>query len=549
MINLVLGSLPKPFHWLLYLFKPRWWVAVLLYLRPFFWNRFFNRRLKKDKDREVYKPPEYYANLVTLLDDHDFKQLTLVEQMQKLINKGFINAKMSQNNAIDFFWCHAALAEKHTDLCYLVSVHFNLYAGSVLRLGTERHQKHLISADQGDVGCFGLTEKAYGVLSGLFVGTTLEHDPDKKEYIIHTPEPRFAKNWITNGGHYATKMVLFAKEGDHVRALLIPLRPEAGADCYPGISCEKILDRSMLKQVDNGVFTFDHYRVPDTCLLDAPMDPNRNHFQQLANQLLSGRLCIASAGLHIGRDLLQKSVAYMKQRSNQDDGTTIYDHAAIRSKFEAQTAVGVVMQDLLTWTQHYFSASTSRTERDLVEAICATKAFNTLWLQRVALLSQNHCGAFGLTQQMGSVLNNAQAHILVEGDSYVMLQKVAKDTLKSWQKSGVMGYLKKAVAIVRAPYLRRFFLMREFVLVMALAYRLPKDNVIEAWIKKHEELVYALAWARVDNIILSKYEKKGDRFEELFCCQRIVENLPDFTRFTNFDKNDLKFVVGKLQES
>ena len=42
-------------------------------------------------------------------------------------------------------------------------VHFNLFGGTVLKLGTERHHKVLLEGidNLNDVGCFGLTELGY----------------------------------------------------------------------------------------------------------------------------------------------------------------------------------------------------------------------------------------------------------------------------------------------------------------------------------------------------------------------------------------------------
>ena len=214
---------------------------------------------------------------------------------------------------LKFFWFHATLAQVDINLCYLASVHFNLYAGSILRLGTSKHQKYLQGANQGDIGCFALTEKAYGGLSGLMVGTRAIYDDATQEYILHTPETKFAKNWITNGGQYATHGVVFALLKEKVRVFVIPLRQKLGDKYYPGIICQKIQDRSLLTKVDNAVISFKNYHINKDCLLDAPMDNNRNYFQQLANQLLSGRLCMASAAVHLARNLLEKDYIAFKK--------------------------------------------------------------------------------------------------------------------------------------------------------------------------------------------------------------------------------------------
>ena len=45
-----------------------------------------------------------------------------------------------------------------------MTVQFNLFGGTVLKLGTERHHKKLLAGIDNlqDVGCFGLTELGFG---------------------------------------------------------------------------------------------------------------------------------------------------------------------------------------------------------------------------------------------------------------------------------------------------------------------------------------------------------------------------------------------------
>ena len=48
-------------------------------------------------------------------------------------------------------------------MCTRMTVQFNLFGGTVLRLGTERHHHLLDGIDNlEEVGCFGLTELGYG---------------------------------------------------------------------------------------------------------------------------------------------------------------------------------------------------------------------------------------------------------------------------------------------------------------------------------------------------------------------------------------------------
>lgn len=48
-------------------------------------------------------------------------------------------------------------------MCTKMTVQFNLFGGTLITLGTERHRKHLEAIDDlSTVGCFALTELGYG---------------------------------------------------------------------------------------------------------------------------------------------------------------------------------------------------------------------------------------------------------------------------------------------------------------------------------------------------------------------------------------------------
>lgn len=135
-----------------------------------------------------------------------------------------------------------------------MTVQFNLFGGTVARLGTAIHHDAGGAPGAGafldaidscrEVGCFALTEAAYGnnavemETTATFVG-----GPGRQPgWVIHTPRPAAAKLWITNGACHAGWAVVFAqletggrREGVH--AFLVRIRDESGR-VLRGVSIE-----------------------------------------------------------------------------------------------------------------------------------------------------------------------------------------------------------------------------------------------------------------------------------------------------------------------
>ena len=93
--------------------------------------------------------------------------------------------------------------------CFHDCFQFNLFGGTVLKLGTERHHKVLLEGIDNlqDIGCFGLTELGYGN-NAVEMETTAVYDEETKEFIVNTPHPLAQKYWITNGAVHAKHVVV-----------------------------------------------------------------------------------------------------------------------------------------------------------------------------------------------------------------------------------------------------------------------------------------------------------------------------------------------------
>ena len=106
---------------------------------------------------------------------------------------------------------------------------FNLFGGTVFRLGTERHHHLLDGIDNlTDIGCFGLTEVGFGN-NAVEMETTAVYNKEDDTITINCPTELSHKYWITNGALHAQHCVVFAQlnvdgEDHGVHAILVPIR-------------------------------------------------------------------------------------------------------------------------------------------------------------------------------------------------------------------------------------------------------------------------------------------------------------------------------------
>ena len=123
-------------------------------------------------------------------------------RLKKLLQAMILKQTDLQDNPARFYAAHrylSAYAHKIGPGFFIrFTVQFNLFAGTVLALGNDEQKASLnkMQAD-GELGCFGLTERLAGVSSGLVVQTECHWDEAKQMFRLHTPTDGACKNWIS----------------------------------------------------------------------------------------------------------------------------------------------------------------------------------------------------------------------------------------------------------------------------------------------------------------------------------------------------------------
>ena len=386
------------------------------------------------------------------------------EQLREISKSGVLKFTDLRDRPERFFASHRTLAERSPTIgpgfWIRFTVHYNLFGGTILAVGGDEQLKLLEDIqEKGELGCFALTEQLAGVNSGLVVGTKITWHQDEQEFILESPAENGAnKNWISQG-LVGDKAVVVAdlnvgKDSFGPHAFLMDLRQNG--KLVDSVILEDMGSKTVGNDLDNARISFNRVRLPKNSMLNryADIDEDGHYFQKIkgirtmemiGQRLFSGRVAVAQAALEFRRKLFDMTKEYSDNKKCWSPGgnPVLSDIPQLKSLYQEAEEKGDELDRFVKICEEKLNSCLQEDilpTTELTEAIAVAKIRAVEESIELCFRLKQEVGSYALMSGAGfEQMDFLQCCKFAEGDSRILMLKMSRDRLRSYQKNGPSG--------------------------------------------------------------------------------------------------------------
>ena len=324
----------------------------------------------------------------------------------------------------------------------------------------EQKDKWLPLANNYDIiGCYAQTEMGHGTyVRGL--ETTATYDPEKQEFVVHSPTLTSTKWWPGGMGVNATHGIVPAKlitkgEDKGIHNFIIQLRSLSNHHPMEGITIGDIGPKFGSDEVDNGFLRFDHVRIPRESMLMrySQVLPDGTYIRSKSDKLTYGTMVTVRTGLaYAAFEFLAKALtiairySIVRRQTQNKPGaleTQLLDYVnqqytlfPLLSSAYALYFISQYMVELYASTRYQLD----KEDMDLLPELHATssgvKAIATDIAVKGIESCRVSCGGHGYSLSSGFpyLYQEACPSLTYEGDNTVLLLQTARYLVKMRQR-------------------------------------------------------------------------------------------------------------------
>uniref|UniRef100_T1IV85 Acyl-coenzyme A oxidase n=1 Tax=Strigamia maritima TaxID=126957 RepID=T1IV85_STRMM len=308
--------------------------------------------------------------------------------------------------------------------------------------------------------CISLTEIGHG--SNLMnLQTTATYDAKTKTFVLHSPTIEAWKCWSGNLGKGATHALVLAQlytpdgQCHGIHWFFTPVRDPNTLKPYPGVIVGDMGEKIGINGLDNGFMAFTNYHIPKKTLLNGISDvtldgqfvtkvPNHvKRFALTASNLNASRTCILGLtcfGMHTQSIIIAIRYAFAAGKSETSINCP-HQQLRLFPHLSSAYVLGIVVKSFLENLWNYQSKVFTDgidDEKLYVEAadthviVTGLKAITTSAAAKCIQEAIEYCGGHAYLEAagLGTLRNDIDANVTLEGDNNILLQQISKTLLK-----------------------------------------------------------------------------------------------------------------------